>query len=239
MVSRQPRDSITHVSPKSKAIRKTSAERREKEKVVSRLRQLVGTGDDSTQLELVLAAIAHIRELEAQLNGKENSDLPSDFEQAFASCCTSPCSSTMSSRPTTPRTFWLIVSEPPVMGAAETPSGVHLENGEDICSLRSIRGLPPSKMYVADVCVSVCIWAEGPLDPSRRIASRRAICGNQTPPPASQPAASNCEEGRRHATASGIERAQMFQERFRICMKLAASKNEIPAAGIVETSQQQ
>uniref|UniRef100_A0A1I7T1Q6 BHLH domain-containing protein n=1 Tax=Caenorhabditis tropicalis TaxID=1561998 RepID=A0A1I7T1Q6_9PELO len=97
--ARPPRDVISHVSPKSRKIRKsTSAERREKEKVTNRLRQLVAAEEDADQYELVLATIAHIRELQAQLSGKENS-LPAGFEQFFSNSTTV---SPMSSRPESP-----------------------------------------------------------------------------------------------------------------------------------------
>ncbi|CAB16544.1 BHLH domain-containing protein [Caenorhabditis elegans] len=97
--ARPQRDTISHVSPKSRKIRKsTSAERREKEKVTNRLRQLVAAEEDTDQYELVMATIAHIRELQAQLNGKENS-LPRGFEQFFTS---SASVSPLSSRPESP-----------------------------------------------------------------------------------------------------------------------------------------
>ncbi|EFO87442.1 hypothetical protein GCK72_012249 [Caenorhabditis remanei] len=97
--ARPPRDVISHVSPKSRKIRKsTSAERREKEKVTNRLRQLVAAEEDADQYELVLATIAHIRELQAQLSGKENS-LPAGFEHFFTS---SASVSPSTSRPDTP-----------------------------------------------------------------------------------------------------------------------------------------
>ncbi|CAI2352253.1 unnamed protein product [Caenorhabditis sp. 36 PRJEB53466] len=96
---RSPRDVISHVSPKSRKIRKeTSTERREKEKVTNRLRQLVDADEDADQYQLVMATIAHIRELQAQLNGKENS-LPSGFEQYFS---VSTSVSPSSSRPESP-----------------------------------------------------------------------------------------------------------------------------------------
>ncbi|CAI5449413.1 unnamed protein product [Caenorhabditis angaria] len=99
-VVRAPRDVISQLSPKSRKIRKSSEERKEKEKVETKLRALIGSNDESSQLELVLAAIAHIRELQAQLNGKENS-LPDGLEEYFASCSTSPASSRASTPPTT------------------------------------------------------------------------------------------------------------------------------------------
>uniref|UniRef100_A0A8R1HN77 BHLH domain-containing protein n=2 Tax=Caenorhabditis japonica TaxID=281687 RepID=A0A8R1HN77_CAEJA len=88
--ARSPRDVISHVSPKSRKIRKSnSAERREKEKVTNRLRQLVAADEDADQYQLVLATIAHIRELQAQLNGKENS-LPAGFEHYFSTSTSEP-----------------------------------------------------------------------------------------------------------------------------------------------------
>ncbi|KAF1755807.1 hypothetical protein GCK72_012257 [Caenorhabditis remanei] len=95
--ARPPRDVISHVSLKSKKILKsTSAER--VEKVTNRLRQLVAAEEDADQYELVLATIAHIRELQAQLSGKENS-LPAGFEHLFTS---SASVSPFTSRPDTP-----------------------------------------------------------------------------------------------------------------------------------------
>ncbi|UMM26363.1 hypothetical protein L5515_010101 [Caenorhabditis briggsae] len=97
--ARPPRDAISHVSPKSRKIRKsTSAERREKEKVTNRLRQLVAAEEGADQYDLVMATIAHIRELQAQLSGKENS-LPAGFEHLFS---TSASVSPASSRPESP-----------------------------------------------------------------------------------------------------------------------------------------
>ncbi|WKY04995.1 hypothetical protein Q1695_005756 [Nippostrongylus brasiliensis] len=67
-------------------IRKSSAERKEKLKVESTLRRLVGSDEDSSQLELVLSAIRYIRELQQQLETDKENDMPEALQELFAQC---------------------------------------------------------------------------------------------------------------------------------------------------------
>ncbi|KJH52130.1 hypothetical protein DICVIV_01716 [Dictyocaulus viviparus] len=73
------------ISPAGR-IRKSSAERKEKLKVESTLRRLVGSDDDSSQLELVLSAIRYIRELQSQLENDKENELPDGLQDLFARC---------------------------------------------------------------------------------------------------------------------------------------------------------
>ncbi|CAD6194226.1 unnamed protein product [Caenorhabditis auriculariae] len=98
-ITRQPRSVISHVSPKSR-LRKTSEERREKQKVEATLRKLVGSDESESQLDLVLSVISYIRELQSQLEcpDKENS-LPADLEKLFSNCTALAASSSSASKP--------------------------------------------------------------------------------------------------------------------------------------------
>ncbi|CAJ0602574.1 unnamed protein product [Cylicocyclus nassatus] len=73
------------VSPPGR-IRKSSAERKEKIKVESTLRRLVGSEEGTSQLELVLSAIRYIRELQSQLENDKENDLPDNLQDLFTQC---------------------------------------------------------------------------------------------------------------------------------------------------------
>ncbi|KHJ95751.1 hypothetical protein OESDEN_04297 [Oesophagostomum dentatum] len=73
------------VSPPGR-IRKSSAERKEKMKVESTLRRLVGSEEGTSQLELVLSAIRYIRELQSQLENDKENDLPDELQDLFSQC---------------------------------------------------------------------------------------------------------------------------------------------------------
>ncbi|KAE9420962.1 unnamed protein product [Angiostrongylus costaricensis] len=70
-------------------IRKSSAERKEKLKVESTLRRLVGSDEDSSQLELVLSTIRYIRELQSQLENNKENELPDGLQDLLAQCSVS------------------------------------------------------------------------------------------------------------------------------------------------------
>nr|CDJ82685.1 Protein Y7A9D.1 [Haemonchus contortus] len=71
-------------------IRKSSTERKEKLKVESTLRRLVGSDESTSQLELVLSAIRYIRELQSQLENDKENDVPDTVQDSlqdlFAQC---------------------------------------------------------------------------------------------------------------------------------------------------------
>ncbi|RCN53499.1 hypothetical protein ANCCAN_00565 [Ancylostoma caninum] len=77
------------VSPSTGRIRKSSAERKEKLKVESTLRRLVGSDEGTSQLELVLSAIRYIRELQSQLENDKENDLPDGLQDLFTQCSVS------------------------------------------------------------------------------------------------------------------------------------------------------
>ncbi|KAL6739667.1 hypothetical protein Aduo_013098 [Ancylostoma duodenale] len=77
------------VSPSAGRIRKSSAERKEKLKVESTLRRLVGSEEGASQLELVLSAIRYIRELQSQLENDKENDLPDALQDLFTQCSVS------------------------------------------------------------------------------------------------------------------------------------------------------
>ncbi|KAK6748056.1 hypothetical protein RB195_000960 [Necator americanus] len=70
-------------------IRKSSAERKEKLKVESTLRRLVGSEEGTSQLELVLSAIRYIRELQSQLENDKENNVPDGLQDFLTQCAVS------------------------------------------------------------------------------------------------------------------------------------------------------